>query len=1073
MNEHNKSFTEAVDAMEQELANHLTLGVQADLNIVREHLSLAVTICSQTISPPKSFSALLDAAMANQKGRREAAILMVRALSIDNLIPFSEDTQLERKVCALIEAGFADQCGQLDLSDRRQTFKKLRDLGGLHEQICRHLQLLRELPTSLEEIDKLRSEIQKAIKSGQSGAYLQPFGWTAMRAKISNICEQISELVACKDTTFKARFDRVNDACEDLARVGKSPSFLCRDYITPYAESIAKALRALESGATDQFKCSIEPRRKGPLYAEKRYPLHQANKMLTITIPMVNSGPGMAVDVSVELDCGSLSSIALDSEEIHLGEIPPGEFAIAFKALVVEPAESVSMAVQVSWNEVFGESKSTALTVKLAAQNPSVDWKALEQLDPFSLEVADADRFIGRNAKVLSIASRLLKPQMSSTYITGQKRIGKTSLAKAVLRYVQAEEKPPTSYETCYLEWGEFATADAKGTLKALGEEVYVFLKEFLPSDVILPAISFDGTIAPLNAVLKAIETHCPTKRFILVLDEFDELHPELYRFGPLAEAFFANLRTLAARKNLAFILVGGEKMPFIIGAQGDQLNKFVREGLDYFNRSDEWNDYVQLVTGPTTGSLNWEDSALNELFTATNGHPYYTKLLCAKIFSTAIAQRDTEILVRDVRHALNGRVSELDTNAFAHFWKDGINAEREEEEIIELKRLRLLTAFGRALWRGTATRETVAQEIAGTKLKSAEVGPLVEDFCRRDIMEESGGVITTSLPIFQRWLVEVGVTKLISSTLADDLEVELQKAREIAYVTSTEVQKLAKSWPLYRGREVTGESIRAWLDQVSQPEEQRLLFNILEHLRFVTTAQIGEYVRTAHKSVVARAIPPWQSEIKFEKRRDIVVTYLGAPGKSGAAYARIYAKENGILLDSVWEPEKVVRRIAGGTDRPNALVVVDDFAGTGRTVGESVDYFLSNELAEGLRSRAIPMFIVLLFATKEAEEKIESVLNKHAGIAAQIYVCNNLTDEFRAFPEGHLGFWMSENERDRAKALCVRIGSVLFKEALGVGGQAILIAFPETCPNNNLPIIFASGSGKMNWNPLLPRPAS
>lgn len=81
----------------------------------------------------------------------------------------------------------------------------------------------------------------------------------------------------------------------------------------------------------------------------------------------------------------------------------------------------------------------------------------------------------------------------------------------------------------------------------------------------------------------RSLESKSPQKRFIIILDEFDEIHPEMYRSGPLAETFFANLRTLAARKNLAFILVGGEKMPFIIGAQGDQLNKFSRKVLIIF----------------------------------------------------------------------------------------------------------------------------------------------------------------------------------------------------------------------------------------------------------------------------------------------------------------------------------------------------------------------------------------------------------------------------------------------------------------------------------------------------------
>ena len=77
----------------------------------------------------------------------------------------------------------------------------------------------------------------------------------------------------------------------------------------------------------------------------------------------------------------------------------------------------------------------------------------------------------------------------------------------------------------------------------------------------------------------------------IFILDEFDEIHPEMYRFGALAETFFSNLRTLSAKKNVAFLLVGGEKMPFVMSAQGDQLNKFISEGLDFFVRGEEWED--------------------------------------------------------------------------------------------------------------------------------------------------------------------------------------------------------------------------------------------------------------------------------------------------------------------------------------------------------------------------------------------------------------------------------------------------------------------------------------------------
>lgn len=1071
-----KTFDQHVYDMESALASaEMGNETQSHLLAARGHLAQAVaSTCEMPVgSTRNSFSDLIDAATQNNKGRRESAIMLVRGLSVEGLLPFEEDVQLERKVAALIEAGFGDQCRGLKLSDKRQTYEKINALKGLHEIICSNLRLLRELPPTVSGINGVREDIKRALSNGQCSAYLQHYDWTNLKSRINQICEQIADLEGCRDSTYKARFDKLTEVCRDLKGIADvAPSFLNRNFIAPFADAVERALKALESDAVDQFNCTIESRRKAPHVAEKRYPLHQVNKLLTITVPFVNTGPGMAVDVRVELDCGSSNSLALESEEIRLGDIPPGEFAVSFKAMVVEPAKAVDMAMQINWNQLFGNANSIALDVRLTAQDAAVDWARLEQLDPYSLEVAEGDKFVGRKAKVLSIGNRLLRPQMSSTYITGQKRIGKTSLAQAVLRYVTANAKAPTTYETFYLEWGEYCAADAVSTVRALGEQLYAFLSSRLPPGLGTPSPIFEGSLAPLNAIAKLLETTRPDKRFVIVLDEFDEIHPEMYRYGPLAEVFFANLRTLAARKNLAFILVGGEKMPFIIGAQGDQLNKFGREPLDYFSRSDEWTDYVELVVGPIKDSLNWEESALNELFSLTNGHPYYTKLLCAKVFSTAVAQRDTEIIAGDVRHAFNGRVSELDTNAFAHFWKDGINAEREEAEVIELKRLRVLVAFGRVLRSTTPTRLTVAKHLSGSQLQPIEVGPIVEDFCRRDIMREIGGDITMQLPIFERWIRDIGVTKLIASTLADELESELEKANDAAYVKAGEIEELVARWPLYRGHPVTGEPVRAWLDQVHQTQEQRLLFTLLQHLKFVTPPQIAEHLRIAHDRVVERATPPRLRKDKVEKRRDLLVTYLGGPGKSGTTYAKAYAKENGLLLECVVEPSKVARRLAADGDRPNAVVVLDDLAGTGRTIVESLNELLS-EIGESLSAHAIPLFLVVLFSTEDAEQKIQSALKRRTLITSQLYVCETLSDKDRAFLPDDAGFWADAQVRDRAKALCTQLGTGLYKEPLGFGGQSLMIAFPDTCPNNCLPIIFASRSGAKPWTALLPRPAS
>ncbi len=373
--------------------------------------------------------------------------------------------------------------------------------------------------------------------------------------------------------------------------------------------------------------------------------------------------------------------------------------------LVGELCSEVRLLVEIEWRTAQkGDRQSIAFEAQLLAQDPHIAWEDLERADPYSTEVAQGDEFVGRRKKVMALVNRLRKQRMQSSYITGQKRVGKTSLALAVQDLVAREVNSEALIEVVYLEYGDYARRDADATVEALGNAVAQRLLKDVPQESRPTDLDFRGSLAPLNQIAQTLLTSFSSRKYVLILDEFDEIHPEMYRFGPLAEVFFSNLRTLSAKKNIAVMLVGGENMPFIMGAQGDQLNKLIREPLDYFSRGDEWKDFCELAYQNGNVPLNWYESALNELFNYTNGHPYYTKLLCGRIFQNAVAERDTEVTLDEVKRAVPSLIDTLDTNAFAHFWKDGIPAGREESEIIELKRCRTLVAIARTLGSGLIT---------------------------------------------------------------------------------------------------------------------------------------------------------------------------------------------------------------------------------------------------------------------------------------------------------------------------------------------------------------------------------
>src|SRR5262249_46088635 len=153
-----------------------------------------------------------------------------------------------------------------------------------------------------------------------------------------------------------------------------------------------------------------------------------------------------------------------------------------------------------------------------------------------------------------------------------QKRVGKTSVVKALRSRLATLF--PTDYLVVLLESGDFVHPTGARTLQALGERLARAIrndKRFAG----LPAPVFEDALAPLGELLDSVLQVVPDYKILFILDEFDELPIELYKRGDLGDAFFLTLRSISGKEAFAFVLVGGEKMEFIISCQGDALNKF------------------------------------------------------------------------------------------------------------------------------------------------------------------------------------------------------------------------------------------------------------------------------------------------------------------------------------------------------------------------------------------------------------------------------------------------------------------------------------------------------------------
>ena len=470
--------------------------------------------------------------------------------------------------------------------------------------------------------------------------------------------------------------------------------------------------------------------------------------------------------------------------------------------------------------------------------------------------------------------------------------------------------------------------------------------------------------------------------------------------------------------------------MPFVMDRQGQKLNKFSRVPLDYFSRDSEWEDFKLLVQKPTDDVLEWHEDAIAEVFNVTNGNPFFAKIVCAAVFEDCVRERDSDVTVQEVLTAIGVKVPTFDTNAFAHLWQDGIHKPVDEREPDILRRCRTLVLIARAARRNLPiTIENLLAQKHGLMLPDTEIVPVLHNFVGRSVLRENQGRYTFVLPIFRDWLVEVGGSRLIADALGEELAHQVQAAEDEAFVQSSEITTLVRSWPTYQGREITSDEVRAWFEQVEGHRQQRLLFKLLQHLRFYGDVEIREALQTLH-SAIRPSLPEFVIRKRSDRRPDVLLTYADGEGKSGQYYASRYAEVNKLSAKSIVAPyhfsEQVREKMEKGL-KPAALLFLDDLVATGRSLAKNLGNFVNANEAL-LREMSIPVTAMALAVTPDGDEKVRNAMGEFDWLQFDLRYVDAVGPRDQAFPED-LGIWTSKDEKERAKALCEDMGALIYPE--------------------------------------------
>ncbi|TIL91335.1 MAG: hypothetical protein E5Y73_17625 [Mesorhizobium sp.] len=359
-----------------------------------------------------------------------AASVILRALAADGLVQDNAANHLARNIVSLVEKGLPGFADFLGLPQKNQTYEKLELLRGAMTWVQGQLAPLRVPYTTLGSMLEARKAILSALAHGRliefGGAYHLPEVRDAVVSVYSSL-DDVSKIAA----TLAADVETCERVINDARRLATSyPSFVTVTHLEPWLQRALECLHEFIDSLRGRFTAVIAKDWAGT-DLPKRYPLMESGRDLRILVPFSSDGRGAAMDVRIGVASDSQQVLFLN-EEIALGSVSPGKFSVALDVHVIDPCPAVSAVLEIQWREVGTSLRQNALfEVRVLAQASGIDWDAYTYADPYSTGPAEGEAFVGRQEQVRTLVARMLRRPMEPSYITGQKRVGKTSLATA------------------------------------------------------------------------------------------------------------------------------------------------------------------------------------------------------------------------------------------------------------------------------------------------------------------------------------------------------------------------------------------------------------------------------------------------------------------------------------------------------------------------------------------------------------------------------------------------------------------------------------------------------------------
>lgn len=264
------------------------------------------------------------------------------------------------------------------------------------------------------------------------------------------------------------------------------------------------------------------------------------------------------------------------------------------------------------------------------------------------------DGFFGRHDILESVSQELHNLGTNAIVLHGQRRIGKTTLLLLLENTL-----PPENFIPVYFDLQDQASRPLKLVLTDLVNAIAKKV-EFDPDN---PDMMPDDGLFFRESFIPYVYEKLPGRqRLVFLFDEFDVLDQSTQEELPEKAAgreLFPFLRNLM-NKDTRSVYV------FAIGRQAEELSFDFTATFKGAVDKEIWvldrpSAEALIRQAEDNGTLSYSNAAIERILSLTNGHPFFTQLLCKSIWDRAYARKPTrapKIEIADVNAAINDAIS-------------------------------------------------------------------------------------------------------------------------------------------------------------------------------------------------------------------------------------------------------------------------------------------------------------------------------------------------------------------------------------------------------------------------------